>query len=545
MTRSSFKQFSLKELDGWINLESSPNEIANKQCVKSVNFNYSWNKLISAKEAWLYNSTWRTINAIADIDNEVYYASWSDIYKNTEIINTNSYAYLLNEIIVWDTYTITINWNNYSYTAQVWDGLGEVIDYLFDLVKAAGFKAEKWFVLHTDYKEYAAVLVFWNISSFSGTNWITKNSETITGITDWQINRNWLDIIYTGNWKWYYLQKILDGNDVAYLTQKIKFREYSPKFAITYWGKLFYATWDSNIIYFSKTAWLDTPYYVVDFWRDDRLYDAWLQMVWWDSKITWLATWENGIYVFKEHEVYYSNSVNDDWVWFSFVFNKITNNWAVNNDAIISAWQEMFFFWWNNKELRRLTYEQYSQSLRDSAISSPISSITKDYSNVKIGYQYPNAYIFEDNKDTIVYNVDRKSFAIEDTGNIWKIAWQFYSIWTDIYKLLNWDYYSSWEWIGKELDLWDAIDIKRFSQIEIYWKMPEDNFNLYVDIYIDKTLIETFQVENNFGSFFRRRYDLYDEWRYIQIWIRYEWVWELEINELNFKSKPIKWYKYN
>jgi hypothetical protein len=54
--------------------------------------------------------------------------------------------------------------------------------------------------------------------------------------------------------------------------------------------------------------------------------------------------------------------------------------------------------------------------------------------------------------------------------------------------------------------------------------------------------METREITNNYSDFFRRRYDLWYEWRIIQIWIRYEWNWPIEINEFSFQFKPIKAY---
>jgi hypothetical protein len=46
--RKTYTSFIQKELDWGLNLENSPNEIDNKQALKCLNFNFEWNKLISA-----------------------------------------------------------------------------------------------------------------------------------------------------------------------------------------------------------------------------------------------------------------------------------------------------------------------------------------------------------------------------------------------------------------------------------------------------------------------------------------------------------------
>lgn len=593
--KQGYNSFRLKELDWWLNTKNSPNEIENKQATKCENFNFDWNKLINSKsykqyentQPWVFNS-WE-IKWLDIIDQKVYATyvnpSWSkvdimqwtwNVWRNA-LDNLNSYFfYITSAVAAWETYTITVThldivyWPEvFTYTTILWDTASTVYSQLLSQMNSSPYIKECiWFTniesptwTFTEYQW----LFFWATSKFRITavevwNWTLIASELLTTISNPSLFRSWDDLIllWWSNSPIYY-QALADDNApstiVAYFWQYINWISSWSNIWVYYNWKLLLANWNDNILYFSKTSSATEPYLVRDFWW----YDWWFQRVWWDWKITWLITWENWIYVFKEDEIYYSNSVQDDWNSFAFIFNRITNNWAKDKYCITRVWQDLFYYDWLAKKIRRLSYEQNLTTLRDTAVSDEIDSLLQSQPTItwiqqKLYYSYPNVRfatrssteIAWNNDIIYVYNVDRKSWLIETNKAIKQAYWKYFtrvSVNWEVYE--EWSsYYSSWEWISKEFDMWDAIDYKRRSEIEIYWKNTDD-ITLYVDIYIDWTLKKTFTVTDNFWDYFRRKFDMWLEWRFIKIWIRYSWVWYLEINELNFNYKPLKWYNYN
>lgn len=548
MARWAYKRFRIKELDWWLNLYDSPNEINNKQCLESLNFNFSGNKLVSWENYSSVYDTTETIYAMNDIDGDFYYLSGTGLYKNENKIDTSGKSvYLEWELNIWTTYGVTINWITYSKNIVGGDTVQSVFDSLVTQINAvSNIWAEVWFI-NINSADYPSINLFGTLTTVSGINLSIYEGLVIAWITDGQILKNWLDIIIIWNWKWYFLQKVVKDSDVTniwYIVQEIPFKE-KPIQWMTYWWKLFYITWNSNILYFSKTA--DALYNarVKDFWNEElwELYDAWLQMVWWDWAITWLLAWENWIYVFKKNEVFYSNSVNDDGVGFTFVMNRIASNWAENYKAIVTVKQDTFYFDSNEKALKRLSYEQNLTTLRDTSVSNVLWDKLDTYSNIQLWYKYPNIYIYSPTNNTIVYNVDNKSFTEYELWTIDKISWKYLSLWSTIYTFW-WTPFTSWTWLSKEYDLWDAIDEKRFWEIEVYWKFLGLT-NAYLDVYINWVLKETVELTLSNWDYFRRRFNLFDRWRYIQFWIKFENNEYLEINEVNINFKPLKSYKYN
>ena len=349
-----------------------------------------------------------------------------------------------------------------------------------------------------------------------------------------------------------------------------------PKYNIVYnWKLVFGWYWNDNI-YFSKTGWPNTPSDILDF----SAYSAGNQSVWWNSRgeITGFQIGENWLYTFKKNEIWYSNSENDTWTNFNFIFNKITSNWAINQYAIQEVWQEIFYFDWITNKVRRLGYEQNLTTLRDSAVSNEIDLLLSDHdwdlSSATMSYAYPNLKLFLPsnlvadgvNDLFFVYNVDRKSWSTE-TNKTCSVS----SYWW-LWGAYNWNIYQddkgvgivntaiSWEYQSKEYDMWDWVDFKKFSELEIIGKMNE-NMNLTVWIYVDWDLIEERAIEveewnvptlwtnilwettlgwnddSILAVQFRERIDLFTSWQYIRFVINYNWLWVVEINNIHIRWK--------
>jgi len=253
--------------------------------------------------------------------------------------------------------------------------------------------------------------------------------------------------------------------------------------------------------------------------------------------------------------VYYSNSVQDDWTWFAFVFNRITNNWAKDKYCITRVGQDVFYYDWINKKVRRLSYEQNLTTLRDTWVSKEIDKLIQwqpiiNWVQQKLYYSYPNLRLATrsstetSNYNDIIYtyNVDNKSWTTETWKAVKQAYWKYFTKF-NVNSLLYEDdssFANSWTFLSKEYDLWDNVDIKRFTEIEVYW-VKETQVTLYLDVYQDWILLTTFTIENNYpNNVFRNRFDMWNEGRYFQFWFRYEWIGKLEINEVNIIYKPIK-----
>lgn len=579
MSRWTFKTKWFRDLAWWINLENSPNEIDDKQCINSINFNFSWNKLVNSKWikeyqtwqewSWIFNN-WE-IKSIDIIDWDMYvtYLDWTIkimLWTNWNLakINTNWKFYYIADgstINAWDVFSITINSVVCSYTAVALDTreiiYNSLISQINSTTTADAILWESYLTNWTpDYTQKNAIWIQffvpnnWTFTVSESWKWTLINSDIINNWFHISLFKSWDDLILINNSTLpVYYQKIVIWSETAYFWQYIQ-NIYS--YIWTYYnGKFIFAWIDSNILYFSQTSSATEPWLVTKI----ASYDAGFQRVWWDWVITWIITWENWIYVFKEDEIYYSNSIQDDGESFAFVFNRITNNWAKDKYCITRVWQDIFYYDWINKKIRRLSYEQNLTTLRDTAVSNEIDELLQNQKSTinwiqqKLYYSYPNVRfatqtswnVTNYNDIIYVYNVDTKSWTIEDNKAVKFWYWKYFSKENTLWKIFedDYSYENDWVWLSKEYDLWDWIIQKRFWELEIYWKNNSD-ISLYLDVYIDWSLYSTFTITNNFWDFFRERYDLYQDWRYIQFWLRYEWVGYIEINEVNIKNKPLK-----
>ena len=584
MSRKTFKDFRIKELDGGLNLENSPNEINDKQCLEALNYSFSGNKLINSKDVeqmatfsfqldgwvilWLdvidgigyfpVQKWWSWI--IMDLHYFTEQSDWSAIYTNK--INTSARGCYIDVVVPWTTYTLEVDgvWfvdnTVFSYTAVGWDTKIDVYNSLKSQINSSSF----YIATKGEYKDELTLkeaLFVWAFAWFdlvlTETNFdeifydyfilwtLTPTSKTF---------KSWNDLVVLSGSNAYYLQEVSDGSSwwISYNVQKIRDLTTTNEWIWTYYnGKLL--LWDSgnNILYFSKTATPTEPYNVKNF----QEYSSGFQLIWWDGLITWLITWEKGVYVFKEDEVYYSNSVQDDGISFNFVFNRITNNWAWWPQMIERVSQDIFYYDKINRKIRRLSYEQNLTTLRDTNLSDEIDElifslpILQNYTRLK--YNYPNLKVYMQsdpvlnaNDECFVYNVDRKSWSTKDDEPL-KWGYGRYLFKEDNTIWYDWTSYSnSWTFFSKEYDMWDAIDEKKYGEIEVYWKVSDD-VTLLLDVYIDWELVSTDELKNDWtftNDVFRTRIDMYEQWRYIQFKFRYTGIGYLEINEVNIRWKP-------
>ena len=340
-------------------------------------------------------------------------------------------------------------------------------------------------------------------------------------------------------------------------------------------------SWTDNI-YFSKSYLPDTP---TNEYLDFSWYDAWSQSVsgWNKWVITWMSVWENGLYIFKEDSVWYTNSDKDTTTTYNFVFNKITSNGAVNQWCISEVEQEIFYFDYKNKAVRRLWYEQNLTTLRDVAISREIELLLEEipendeWNDVRTktllstSYIYPHFDIhlttntssdfflsgvdeqfkYKMPNKTLSYNVDNKSWTVrtdkDDLGVLHAFKWVIGTYEWDMYNDHIWNTLEDWIALSKEYTFKDDVDWKAYWEIELVWDIvPDGTKVLTLEVLVDWELIE---LENSATptiitlseTTFKRiknRLELYDAWQVFQFRIRHSWTWKVVISDVYIKWRP-------
>jgi len=487
MTRSTFRNNRVNDFWGGLNLRESPNQIEDKQSQVCENWNFEGNKLVNSKRIREVYNLWGTtqIQWIKEYKWDVYFVHSGKFYKNWVEITITTWWPLPDKKV-----HISIWWDLYFFTFETWDETPYYLD------------------------------------------WATLTSVTWVGLPKY-------NVIYNGKW-------ILGG-------------------------------YDNDNIYFSKTAGPSTKADIYDF----SAYSAGNQSVGGDSTwvLTGLAVWENWLYAFKSDESLTSNQVNDTGTVFNFIFQPTSSTWAINQNAIRKVKQDIFYYDGVSKSVRRLSYERDLSTLRDTSISDEIepifATLADDQTNATSSYLYPNYKLFlrsefawtDYNDVCLTYNVDNKSWTTEtnkacfvsDKG--WLGSTFEWKIWLDDELPAT-----KWNRIGKQWDFWDGIDNKRYGELEIKGKL-QSTLTLFVDVFVDWTLEEIIEInvdENVSGTLwtrtlwtsvlasgstseqlvtFRERRNLWLEWQYIEIGLRYEWLGYVEINQRNIQWKPIKGYK--
>lgn len=410
-------------------------------------------------------------------------------------------------------------------------------------------------------------------------NWVLQSTLWLS-LPDRRYNMTlWNDILYlTSEEKddtsddWVY---VLQWNTVSQLSYAATGW---PRYNTIYNWKLILGWYNNtpNAVLHSQTWSVSDPTLTFNF----GTYNAGSALVWDGSKVTGFKVWEKWMWVFKENEVWYTNSEKDTWTTFDFIYEKETSTWNLNQNTITDVQQETFFYDPWTKAVRRLGYEENVTTLRDVAISREVEPIfeniaeNQDYATSS--FKYPNYKLFLRSKNSwanvndicLVYNVDRKSWAIETDklvtvstkGFLWSpFEWK---IWEDD----KW-VWTEWEAITKEFDFGDAVDYERFWEVEVAGRMDE-TLTLYVDFYAWGELKRTVEINTKWvatGTLgtktlgtsilgwdfatswlvpFKERMNLYYDWQNCNIGFRYSGLGEIEIHDYNIQHKRLKWYKH-
>ena len=355
-----------------------------------------------------------------------------------------------------------------------------------------------------------------------------------------------------------------------------------------YEGKLFLA-WNPKYpssLYTSKTWSVIDSTHIYDF----GAYDASAQNIWDWEPIVNITTNHNELFVFKTNSVWRLNGTKDTWTNFGYIFKQETATWAINSMCVVAVEQDIIYFDWLN--IRRLSYEQNINALNDDSISKEISPVIawlpdSQSTNATMYYSYPYVKLFlrdkfsTNNSVAVVYNIVDKSYSIQTWIEVvqWvggfvnnrRTAYFVTSQTSTIYQD-NIGYTYNWGNIfashkSKRFVLWDGVDYKRISQIELYGAITPW-LKAYIDIYVNSKLIDTREVffeedilpttwstefwntlagANNESEVsllrdFVARYEYFNDGRDVSFWVRSNWQWKVEIHWLNVMAKAIRAY---
>jgi len=112
MTRKTFKNFRIGELNWWINVREYKSEIEDKQFTALSNFNFEWNKLVSSKGMQIKrdnNLSWWIKWLTTDWEDVYYVHSWK-VYKNGKVIPQWWAFFKVSTVTSWAVYSITLDW---------------------------------------------------------------------------------------------------------------------------------------------------------------------------------------------------------------------------------------------------------------------------------------------------------------------------------------------------------------------------------------------------------------------------------------------------
>ena len=505
--------------DFWwgINLRTSSDAIDDKQWTVGNNMSSEWNKLVTipwyveyyTPSSWVTKSQWIALY------------SW----KILTLHNRNLYLY--------DTAT----WSLYTKANAVWNNSDT-----YSILTTKSFSSGN----------ISIVIININVATtedivayeFDGSTFITK---TFTSLTDKNFKC----------WAFYEWKLWLGWN---------------PKFP--------------SSLYTSRTWSVLNSWYIYDF----SAYDSSSQNIWDGEPIVSVVTNHNELFVFKTNSIWRLNSTKDTWSIMAYIFKQETATWALNSRCVVPVEQDIIYFDWIN--IRRLSYEVNINSLNDDSISKEINPIIESLpssqaSNATMYFVYPFVKLFLrdkfsiNNSVAIVYNIVDKSFSTQSWLEVIQWVWGFvnnkrtaYFITSQTSTIYQDNVWYTYNWgniqfnhKSKRYVLWDWVDYKRISQVELYGSITPWLI-VNIDIMVNGSLVDTRQISFNeyilpttwssqFGDTllwgnneedvprtrdFVVRYEYFNDWRDFQFSVRWNWQWRFELHWLNLMYKSIKAY---
>lgn len=376
---------------------------------------------------------------------------------------------------------------------------------------------------------------------------------------NWLLGRSNLTI---GNLGTVVIDKDNGGAYYAYDGINIQIGEdsiWEPTVWTIYNGKIVLWWYDDNDnIIFSKTSSPTQPLNVLNFTD----YDSGWQSVSWGDKwiVTWMIVGENWLYVFKDNSIWYTNSEKDnpDSNSFNFIFRKITSNWALTQNVITEVEQEILYLDWKTREVRRLGYEQNLTTLRDVSISREISDLfdvlPEDQWLASASFSYPNYTLsLTDWTSPEITYLNWKRYHLNNVHYIYNVEtkWWTKRTWIEnlivrdenFFSLSDWLVYKDYVWntdedgvyLSKYYTLWDDIEWKKWRWVDVVWLINPDEWEekvITIEMIIDDEIIDRRTITASSRKQVRERFDMYDEWQWMQIKITHSWSWSVEVYDI-------------
>lgn len=503
---------------GWgMNVRYSSDAIDDKQSVMCLNTVSEWNKLITIP--WYTN----------------FVELGSGIKKGQAITMEGEYVLTLNNrnLYIYNTTT----WTTYTSTNVVWDATST-----YKIITTKSFASWKLSIVILN--TYADVTEDIKAVEF---DWTTFSFPTFTSLS----NKNFkCGTFYEGKlWLW--------GN---------------PAFP--------------SSLYTSRTGSVGNPTYIYNF----SAYDSTSQNIWDWAAIVNITTNNSQLFVVKTNSSWNLVGTQDaGWI-LAYRFSQVSSTWALNTHCVLPVEQDILYF--DGTSLRRMSYEMNLSALKDDNISEDIMKVIDELpdeqtKNATMWYAYPYAKLSlrdkfsTNNSITIIYNVVDKSYSIQSGLDVvqWvggflnskRVAYFVSSQWAMVYQDNVWNTYNGWNIqvsnLSKRYVLWDGVDYKRISQVELYGKISPW-LNIFIDVYVNWVVVDTREIyysevllptlgsanlgntmiwaNNEEGEVLLRdyvvRYEYFNDWRDYQLWIRSNWQWKFELHWMNVMYKFIRAY---
>lgn len=423
-----------------------------------------------------------------------------------------------------------------------------------------------------------------SIASISVTWW----ADTIFNISVGKILSTWICI---SDSKWIYDTQLFKL-DWTTLTSQAFTSLTNKKFTCNaFMGNRLWLGWNNlapSTLYTSQQAspLTESNIYNFTYWN---WISSTIDLIWDVNPITWFIDNNWDYYIFKTNGSYNVIDIISPTTTSSAAIRtkKVTSTWAINQQVIQNVDQDVLYF--DGRNVRRLSYEQNTLALKDSSVSTEISTFINELPEIQsqatAWFVYPYYKLFvrdrfsNTNNIWLIYNIREKSWSIQQ--------WIFPSVWASSYwnekrvayfwSWVYWDIFKESLWlsfwwgdvnylfISKKYAFWDNLDYKRLWEIELYGKISSW-LKLYLDIILDDAVIDTREIYfeefisptlwsstiwvSTFGwvettnqlNNFRYRYEYFNDWVFIQFRIRWTWVWYFELHWVNIESKFIKAY---
>lgn len=323
---------------------------------------------------------------------------------------------------------------------------------------------------------------------------------------------------------------------------------------------------------------------------DFSWYNSNFQAIWdWEAIVAILSNISE-LYVVKTNWFHRNTWTSDNWTAYLFQFKQESFTWAINTKCVLPVEKDIIYF--DGINIRRISYEANMTALSDVSISKDIFPIIdalpdSQADNATMYYVYPFVKLFlrdkfsSNNSIAITYNIVDKSFSTQTWLNVvqWvggfinnrRTAFFVSSQTSTVYEDNIWFTYNSWNIIfsqkSKRYVLWDWVDYKRISQVELYWKISPW-LSTFIDIYVNWVVVDTREIfyeeiilpttgssllgdtllgwasedEANNMRDYVVRYEYFTDGRDFQFWVRGNWQWRFELHWLNLTYKSIRAY---